>query len=112
MGDRNNQASELIPVRDFGEELPDEYRRAQIGPARMINADEPIAKCPCEECRGMRPHPPPNFPWTHYDVLNPKIKKDLEIPGAAEGSLHRYLLCGHLLHAFDLRSRTWGKSPW
>lgn len=67
-----------------------------------------LAKCQCEECLGLRPHPPTGFRWAHYDLLDPHVEKDLEIPGAAEGPRHRYLLCGRLLHGFDLKSRTWG----
>ncbi|KAH7131325.1 hypothetical protein EDB81DRAFT_137368 [Dactylonectria macrodidyma] len=68
-----------------------------------------LAMCQCEECQGYRPHPPTDFPWTRYDLLDPNVEKDLEIPGAANGPRHRYLLCGRLLHGFDLKSRTWVK---
>ncbi|KAH7123500.1 ATPase [Dactylonectria estremocensis] len=70
---------------------------------------EELAMCQCEDCQGYRPHPPTDFPWTRYDLLDPNVEKDLEIPGAVNGPRHRYLLCGRLLHGFDLKSRTWVK---
>ncbi|CAF3451924.1 unnamed protein product [Fusarium graminearum] len=66
-----------------------------------------LSKCQCEDCRGLRPHPPSGFPWVDYDILDPSVEKDLTIPGAKEGSRHRYLLCGRLLRGFDLKTRTW-----
>ncbi|RGP61609.1 p-loop containing nucleoside triphosphate hydrolase [Fusarium sporotrichioides] len=66
-----------------------------------------LSKCQCEGCRGLRPHPPPGFPWIDYDILDPTIDKDLTIPDAEEGPRHRYLLCGRLLRGFDLKTRTW-----
>ncbi|ESU07861.1 hypothetical protein FGSG_02425 [Fusarium graminearum PH-1] len=66
-----------------------------------------LSKCQCEDCRGLRPHPPSGFPWVDYDILDPSVEKDLTIPGAREGSRHRYLLCGRLLRGFDLKTRTW-----
>ncbi|OBS28477.1 hypothetical protein FPOA_02414 [Fusarium poae] len=66
-----------------------------------------LSKCQCEDCRGLRPHPPPGFPWIDYDILDPIVEKDLTIPGAKEGPGHRYILCGRLLRGFDLKTRTW-----
>ncbi|KAJ4247113.1 hypothetical protein NW762_013251 [Fusarium torreyae] len=68
-----------------------------------------LSKCQCEDCRGLRPHPPHGFPWVNYDILDPTVDKDLTLPGAPEGPRHRYLLCGRLLKGFDLKSRTWVK---
>ncbi|KAF7555179.1 hypothetical protein G7Z17_g2379 [Cylindrodendrum hubeiense] len=68
---------------------------------------EELAKCECEDCHGYRPHPPTDFPWTRYDLIDPNVEKDLEIPGAIHGPRHRYLLCDRSLHGFDLRSRGW-----
>ncbi|KAK3947203.1 hypothetical protein QBC32DRAFT_355048 [Pseudoneurospora amorphoporcata] len=65
-----------------------------------------LARCPCEECHGFRPHPPQGFPWTHYDLLDPVKNEDLELSGA-EDPEHRYLLCGRKVFGFDLRSREW-----
>ncbi|CEI66320.1 hypothetical protein FVEN_g4294 [Fusarium venenatum] len=66
-----------------------------------------LSKCQCEDCRGLRPHPPPGFPWVDYDILDPNVQKDLTISSAEEGPGHRYLLCGRLLRGFDLKTRTW-----
>lgn len=70
---------------------------------------EELAKCYCEDCKGYRPHPPEDFPWTRYDLIDPLVDQDLEIPGSINGSRHRYALCARLLHGFDLKSRSWGK---
>ncbi|KAH8667874.1 P-loop containing nucleoside triphosphate hydrolase protein [Ilyonectria robusta] len=68
---------------------------------------EELAKCYCEDCKGYRPHPPEDFPWTRYDLIDPLVDQDLEIPGSINGSRHRYALCARLLHGFDLKSRSW-----
>lgn len=112
-GNSNTRASDITPVDDFGGEAPaqDTHPRGPMSPVPGMNhgRNEEAAKCQCEDCRGLRPHPPHGFPWTQYDILDPTVEQDLEIPGASEGSLHRYLLCQRRLPGFDLKSRTWGK---
>ncbi|EGO55981.1 hypothetical protein NEUTE1DRAFT_124269 [Neurospora tetrasperma FGSC 2508] len=68
-----------------------------------------LAKCPCEQCHGFRPHPPHGFPWTDYDLLNPHKMEvsDLKLPDHCPDPEHRYLLCNRRLFGFDLRSRYW-----
>jgi hypothetical protein len=70
---------------------------------------EELANCLCGECHGRRPHPLPGFRWADYDLLDPNLKLDLELPGSPEGPRHRYLLCSRVMHGFILKSRTWGK---
>ncbi|KAI3016352.1 hypothetical protein CBS147353_10146 [Aspergillus niger] len=66
-----------------------------------------LAKCLCEECRGWKPHPLPDFRWAAYDLLDPRVDKDLELPQSPEGAHHRYLLCSRVLYGLVLKSRTW-----
>ncbi|RDH36293.1 hypothetical protein BDQ94DRAFT_185416 [Aspergillus welwitschiae] len=66
-----------------------------------------LAKCLCEECRGWKPHPLPDFRWAAYDLLDPRADKDLELPQSPEGARHRYLLCSRVLYGLVLKSRTW-----
>ncbi|KAJ4232954.1 hypothetical protein NW757_013739 [Fusarium falciforme] len=106
-----NKGPDFTRVNDFGvrSTVGNGMPPLPPGPQPMPteNREDRVAKCQCEECCGMRPHPPHGFPWTRYDILDPTVEKNLEIPGAIEGPLHRYLLCDHLLHGFDLKSRTW-----
>lgn len=67
--------------------------------------------CSCPSCKGRRPHPPPNFRWASYDVLDPfsEAHKDLEDLQSPEGPLHRYLLASRQIYGLALKSRQWGK---
>ncbi|RGP77951.1 p-loop containing nucleoside triphosphate hydrolase [Fusarium longipes] len=95
------------------DERTDRIRRRlapRLGPKPKYVRDmggKGLSKCQCEDCRGLRPHPPHGFPWVDYDILDPAVDKDLTKPGATEGPKHRYLLCGRLLKGFDLKTRTW-----
>ncbi|CZR56708.1 related to TOB3 (member of AAA-ATPase family) [Phialocephala subalpina] len=77
---------EKFEVKDLGKNLP---------------------ACPCEGCLGLRPHPPSDFPWTNYDMINPLDEKSLELPEGYEDRDHRYLLCTRRLMGFVLKSRSW-----
>lgn len=66
-------------------------------------------KCPCEECMGLRPHPPQNFPWRIYDLIDPYNEKTLDLPDDFDDPKHRYLLCCKRLMGFVLQSRRWGR---
>ncbi|RYP65063.1 hypothetical protein DL770_009078 [Monosporascus sp. CRB-9-2] len=68
-----------------------------------------LAKCSCEECHGLRPHPPTGFMWARYDLIDPFTEADLTLEGSEYGLMHRYLLCEDLLYGFVLKSRTWEK---
>ncbi|KAI1479212.1 hypothetical protein F4774DRAFT_138082 [Daldinia eschscholtzii] len=69
---------------------------------------EGLARCPCEDCHGRRPHPPVGFRWSSYDLLDPLVDKDLdEAETGGEDAGHRYLLCSSALYGFVLKSRTW-----
>ncbi|KAK4195605.1 hypothetical protein QBC40DRAFT_352422 [Triangularia verruculosa] len=68
---------------------------------------EDLALCACSECYGRRAHPPLNFPWASYDLLDPMRDKDLTLQSSARGPNHRYLLCDSLLHGFILKTRSW-----
>ncbi|GLA73490.1 hypothetical protein AtubIFM55763_004411 [Aspergillus tubingensis] len=47
-----------------------------------------LAKCLCEECRGWKPHPLPGFRWATYDLLDPRVDIDLELPESPEEELN------------------------
>ncbi|KAI1844808.1 hypothetical protein JX266_009036 [Neoarthrinium moseri] len=64
-------------------------------------------KCPCDECMGLRPHPPQNFRWKEYDLINPLKEKTLELLEGQNDPLHRYLLCSKRLMGFVLKTRSW-----
>ncbi|KAK8009946.1 hypothetical protein PG990_008911 [Apiospora arundinis] len=64
------------------------------------------AICPCETCRGKRPHPPKGFPWADYDLIDPEAD-DLLLPESYPDRDHRFLLCSGILMGFALRSRMW-----
>ncbi|KAF7517968.1 hypothetical protein G7054_g13628 [Neopestalotiopsis clavispora] len=70
---------------------------------------EGLAICRCDKCQGARPHPPPNFPWTDYDILNPLIQESLELPSTYPDRDHRYLLCERSIWGFVLNTRTWAQ---
>lgn len=38
------------------------------------------ALCPCEKCHSKRPHPPPQDPWSEYDMILPTSDRSLELP--------------------------------
>ncbi|KAI1445619.1 P-loop containing nucleoside triphosphate hydrolase protein [Annulohypoxylon stygium] len=65
-----------------------------------------LAICQCEKCLGGRPHPPKNFPWAEYDMIDPR-HGDLELPENYPDRQHRYLLCSGRLMGLALRTRTW-----
>ncbi|KAK1773790.1 hypothetical protein QBC45DRAFT_426741 [Copromyces sp. CBS 386.78] len=73
------------------------------------DAAKGLVKCPCPECHGYRPHPPTEFPWASYDVLDPNKDLDLKLPHTAYAGDpdHRYMLCERRLFGFDLKSRNW-----
>ncbi|KAK3489913.1 P-loop containing nucleoside triphosphate hydrolase protein [Neurospora crassa] len=99
--------------KDTRSEKKEKLREAAFRrPPLLGNIDDMgrgLAKCPCEECHGFRPHPPHGFPWTDYDLMNPhKLKvSDLKLPDHFPDPEHRYLLCNRRLFGFDLRSRNW-----
>ncbi|KAH6630497.1 P-loop containing nucleoside triphosphate hydrolase protein [Chaetomium sp. MPI-SDFR-AT-0129] len=66
-----------------------------------------LSDCACEECYGRRPHPPANFPWSRYDLIDPMKEKDLTMESNKHGPKHRYLICDSTLYGFALKSRTW-----
>lgn len=68
---------------------------------------EGLPNCACEECHGRRPHPPTNFPWSRYDLIDPMLEKDLTMESSKHGPKHRYLICDSTLYGFALKSRTW-----
>ncbi|KAI1079829.1 ATPase [Whalleya microplaca] len=68
---------------------------------------EGLVDCPCNQCHGLRPHPPKDFPWTDYDVIDPKTEKTLELDGPDEHRELRYLLCPRYQYGFALKSRSW-----
>ncbi|KAI0883764.1 uncharacterized protein GGS22DRAFT_180406 [Annulohypoxylon maeteangense] len=75
----------------------------------MINdMGDNLAICPCERCRGGRPHPPRGFPWAEYDIVHPR-HDDLEFSGNHPNPKHRYLLCVGNIGGLALRTRTWEK---
>ncbi|KAK8867396.1 P-loop containing nucleoside triphosphate hydrolase protein [Apiospora arundinis] len=75
---------------------------------RMKDTGIGHAICPCETCRGKRPHPPKGFPWADYDLIDPEAD-DLQLPESYPDRDHRFLLCSGILMGFALRSRTWGE---
>ncbi|KAH6684956.1 hypothetical protein F5X68DRAFT_171403 [Plectosphaerella plurivora] len=87
---------------------PQKLGRTSFNPMNRHHGER-LAMCQCEECRGLRAHPPDEDPWKNYDILDPTVEKDLTLPGAREGPLHRYLLCDRVLPGFDLKSRTWAQ---
>ncbi|KAK4145046.1 uncharacterized protein C8A04DRAFT_36176 [Dichotomopilus funicola] len=68
---------------------------------------EGLSNCACEECYRQRPHPPTNFPWSRYDLIDPMKEKDLTMESNKHGPKHRYLICSSTLYGFALKSRTW-----
>ena len=83
------QAATLSQIEDMGEEL---------------------GKCTCEECYGQRPHPPTNFRWNKYDLLDPAVDKNLEVDvNGIDPPRHRYFICSNHLYGLILKSRTWGE---
>ncbi|TPX12710.1 uncharacterized protein E0L32_000887 [Thyridium curvatum] len=77
---------EELDVRDYGKEM---------------------SKCQCEQCHGRRPHPPPDFPWARYDLIDPETENNLVLANSPEGPRHRYMLCSPILWGFDLKAREW-----
>ncbi|KAI0006515.1 P-loop containing nucleoside triphosphate hydrolase protein [Xylariaceae sp. FL0662B] len=66
------------------------------------------SKCPCSACLGLRPHPPPRFMWTRYDLIDPSHEATLELSdGPEKDPKHRYLLCSKRVMGFALKSRSW-----
>ncbi|KAI0178878.1 P-loop containing nucleoside triphosphate hydrolase protein [Hypoxylon sp. FL1284] len=65
------------------------------------------SQCPCEDCLGLRPHPPSKFIWIDYDLINPTLVESLDLPGGPRGLKHRYLICSRRLMGFVLKARTW-----
>ncbi|GAQ42498.1 hypothetical protein ANI_1_2222094 [Aspergillus niger] len=82
-----------------------EYTAPEI--CEVEDMGDGLAKCLCEECRGWKPHPLPGFRWAAYDLLDPRVDIDLELPESPEGARHRYLLCSRVLYGLVLKSRTW-----
>ncbi|KAK0716572.1 hypothetical protein B0T21DRAFT_454345 [Apiosordaria backusii] len=68
---------------------------------------EDLALCGCTDCHGRRAHPPRDFPWACYDLLDPMLDKDLTLQASTHGPNHRYLLCDSLLYGFILKTRSW-----
>ncbi|KAJ5737714.1 uncharacterized protein N7483_002839 [Penicillium malachiteum] len=70
---------------------------------------EGLAKCPCEQCHGRRPHPPVQFPWGKYDFLDPDVTESLVDEESPHGARHRYLICEGFVYGFVLKSKKWEK---
>ncbi|KAJ3568239.1 hypothetical protein NPX13_g6491 [Xylaria arbuscula] len=83
-----SDAPEVGKIEDMGKNLP---------------------KCYCDKCQGQRPHPPKNFRWEAYDVLDPFQHRNLETDGSSEPPNHRYLLCNRYIWGLMLKSRTWAR---
>ncbi|PLB36595.1 P-loop containing nucleoside triphosphate hydrolase protein [Aspergillus candidus] len=75
----------------------------------VADMGEDLGNCVCDTCLGLRPHPPPGFRWADYDLLDPSVTVNLELPGSREGARHRYLLCSRLLYGFVFKSRKWAE---
>jgi hypothetical protein len=60
---------------------------------------------------GIRSHPPMDFRWVEYDLINPFKEESLKLSDDHVDPMHRYLLCSKRLMGFVLKTRTWGKPP-
>ncbi|KAI1460023.1 P-loop containing nucleoside triphosphate hydrolase protein [Annulohypoxylon moriforme] len=77
-----------------------------LGSPLMDDFGAGLGVCPCERCHGGRPHPPRDFPWAEYDMINPQ-HGGLELQDNHPDPQHRYLLCPGILMGLALRTRTW-----
>ncbi|KAI1408085.1 hypothetical protein F5Y13DRAFT_205079 [Hypoxylon sp. FL1857] len=93
-------------VIDIGAFQMQEPTGRTMGDFKVDDMREDRAICPCEKCLGKRPHPPKDFPWTEYDLIDP-AHNTLELPDSYPDRQHRYLLCSGQLVGFALKSRTW-----
>lgn len=104
-------------LREFPDILLSKEQRQKVAEEaekepRLVNdIGDGSTRCLCESCLGLRPHPPSNFIWTEYDLIDPTTVKSLDLPDRPEKELkHRYLICSRRLMGFVLKSRQWGKS--
>lgn len=82
---------------------------AEKVPRLADDVGDGTAMCPCEQCHGLRPHPPSKFMWIDYDLIDPAKVGSLDLPGGPRGLKHRYLLCARRLMGYVLKSRKWGE---
>ncbi|KAI4861955.1 P-loop containing nucleoside triphosphate hydrolase protein [Hypoxylon rubiginosum] len=80
---------------------------AEREPKLAEDVGDSSALCPCEQCLGLRQHPPSKFMWIDYDLIDPTKVESLDLPGGPRGVKHRYLICSRRLFGFVLKARKW-----
>ncbi|KAI1081971.1 P-loop containing nucleoside triphosphate hydrolase protein [Whalleya microplaca] len=94
--------------KDGSDDSDNESDQTEMKPQLVEDFGFGLALCPCPTCLGLRPHPPPGFIWTKYDLIDPSNETTLELSdGPEEDIKHRYLLCSKRLMGFALKSRSW-----